>query len=461
MVSADNVNLDVLELIFGYLSGNDLPSVALVCRSFFAGVIPTLYSTLLFRLSHAKRYPAVISPFAAVSAHPEFAIHVRHVDIRTIPVVKTQYNPKFLLECTHALDLCPNIISFRCSINALPPFIAPLAQKDRLRDLRIYANLTTDQSMRLVNLTKVQHLTLDFPSWNVLNLLPKWTAALQNNLTSLTLFMANELNETVLESALIELPGLLGLHVIGCPKVDHVSILNLVSHTPLLESLSMTTGESNRTPLTPPAPLVLPHLRHLALDARAALALTLNPVNAATSTPVAILTTILAAISASARLTSFVLKLPDRQMPIPRALVQQLVSAHAPTLRNVSFIECALGTGGELTVLALLCAGCTHLERLEVGLPVRELTPFTLALAKSRTLRTLVDVDDSHTRAGPALAQHHVRDVMGCVPSIERIMSGGRVWIRRKDGRGDLSIGLERRTTRPQAAGVHWFMLRE
>ncbi|KAJ7619838.1 hypothetical protein DFH06DRAFT_1106272 [Mycena polygramma] len=455
MVSADKVNLDVLELIFAYFSGNDLPSAALVCRSFFAGVIPTLYSTLLFRLSHAKRYPAVISPFPAVSAHPEFAIHVRHVDIRTIPVVKTQYNPKFLLECTHALNLCPNIISFRCSINALPPFIAPLAQKDRLRDLRIYANLTTDQSMRLVNLTKVQHLTLDFPSWNVLNLLPKWTGALQGNLTSLTLFMANELNETVLESALTELPGLLGLHVIGCPKVDHVSILTLVSHTPLLESFSMTTGESSRTPLTPPAPLVLPHLRHLALDARAALALTLNPHPRRHPHHRPRLHLRLR------RLTSFVLKLPDRQMPIPRALVQQLVSAHAPTLRTVSFIDCALGTGGELTVLALLCAGCTHLERIEVGLPVHKLTPFTLVLAKSRTLHTLVDVDDSHPRAGPALAQHHVRDVMGCVPSIERIMSGGRVWIRRKDGRGDLSIALERRTTRPQAAGVHWFMPRE
>jgi hypothetical protein len=54
--------------------------------------------------------------------------------------------------------------------------------------------------------------------------------------------MANELNETVLDSALAELPGLLGLHVIGCAKVGHVAVLRLVSHTPLLESLSLTTG---------------------------------------------------------------------------------------------------------------------------------------------------------------------------------------------------------------------------
>jgi|ERR1700722_264740 len=59
MVSADSLNLDVLELIFTYLSGHDLASVASVSRSFLAGVIPTLYRTINFRLCHAKRYPSV------------------------------------------------------------------------------------------------------------------------------------------------------------------------------------------------------------------------------------------------------------------------------------------------------------------------------------------------------------------------------------------------------------------
>jgi len=59
MVSAQNLNLDVLELVFAHLAtGNDLASVALVNRSFLAGVIPRLYETLLFRLSQAKRYPS-------------------------------------------------------------------------------------------------------------------------------------------------------------------------------------------------------------------------------------------------------------------------------------------------------------------------------------------------------------------------------------------------------------------
>jgi hypothetical protein len=53
--------------------------------------------------------------------------------------------------------------------------------------------------------------------------------------------MCNDLNETVLEAALVGLPALLGLHVVGCPKVDHACLLRLVCHTPLLESLSMAT----------------------------------------------------------------------------------------------------------------------------------------------------------------------------------------------------------------------------
>lgn len=52
-----DLNLDVLELIFAHLSsGNDLASVALVSRSFFAGVVARLYANILFRISQSKRY---------------------------------------------------------------------------------------------------------------------------------------------------------------------------------------------------------------------------------------------------------------------------------------------------------------------------------------------------------------------------------------------------------------------
>ncbi|KAK6978233.1 hypothetical protein R3P38DRAFT_2580358 [Favolaschia claudopus] len=452
MVSADSVNLDVLELIFGYLSGNDLTSIALVSRSFFAGVIPRLYSTLLFRLSHVKKYPSVMSPFVAVTAHPEFATFVRHIDIRSVPVVKTQYNSNFLIECKRALDICPNIMSFRCSINALPPFISSLAQKDRLRDLRIYAHLTTEQSIKMARIATIRSLTLDFPSWNILNLLPQWAATLRGGLTSLTLFMANELNETVLGAALAELPGLLGLHVIGCPKIHHPTLLPLLTHTPHLESLSLTTGDGAR-PLAQPPPS-LASLRHLAIDT----CLSPTPLHAPSSST---LTSLLTYInSSSPHLSSFILRYPGRsEIVLPHAFIQQLISAHATSLTQLSFLNCVLGTTDSL---AAICKACVNLERLDIFVTVRELSEFTFALAKSRTLRTLIDASSTNRHAlRPSLNQAGIRMMMVNVPSLRNVVTEGRVWrVRRLFSFGGLGIELERRPNL-HAAARHWFVPRE
>ncbi len=60
MVSADNLNLDVLEQIFSYIPhGQNLASLALVSRSFLEAVVPRLYSSISFRTRQAKTYPEV------------------------------------------------------------------------------------------------------------------------------------------------------------------------------------------------------------------------------------------------------------------------------------------------------------------------------------------------------------------------------------------------------------------
>lgn len=97
MVSADNLNLDCLETVFAYLSGNDLVSVSLVSRSFLAGVIPHLYRSLVFHMGNSKRYPKVnhpikvaarilmlfqvSSPFDIIVQRPNLAAHVRSIGL--------------------------------------------------------------------------------------------------------------------------------------------------------------------------------------------------------------------------------------------------------------------------------------------------------------------------------------------------------------------------------------------
>ena len=56
MVSADNLNYDVLGMIFSHLVGNDLVAVSLVSWSFYAAVTPRIYRTLFFRQGQAKKY---------------------------------------------------------------------------------------------------------------------------------------------------------------------------------------------------------------------------------------------------------------------------------------------------------------------------------------------------------------------------------------------------------------------
>jgi len=53
--------------------------------------------------------------------------------------------------------------------------------------------------------------------------------------------MINDLREDTLRDTLRSLPNLRGLHVVGCSKLDHSAVLSQVIHTPLLESLSVTT----------------------------------------------------------------------------------------------------------------------------------------------------------------------------------------------------------------------------
>ncbi|KAF7327205.1 hypothetical protein MKEN_00297600 [Mycena kentingensis (nom. inval.)] len=485
MVRADGLNLDCLELIFGYLSGSDLACVAAVCRSFFAGVVPRLYSTLSFALPNAKRYRAVISPFAAVALHPEYAVHVRHIDIRDVPIVKSHFNPRFLQECIHALSLCPNVVSFRCSSAALPPFLGPLAEKERLHDLRIHASLTTEQSLKLVHLVNVRNLTLDFASWNILNQLPEWSRTLSANLTTLTLYSANELNETVLEQVLEQLPSLLGLHIVNCSKVDHVTVLGLLTHTPLLEALSLTTGDGSRILPTPPP--ALPYLKHLALDVRlsasqpsvSVVSNILTYLSAPIPTvppsangfvyPAPSLTAPIRASSAGAHLESFVIRYPDRQTNIPVSLTTLLVNLHGSTLRSASFKGCVVGVHDALPPL---CKDGRVLERLALALPVRDMAMFTLAIEQSSTIRALIDLEthatSSHTPR-PSLAADSVRHLFAKVPSLRTVVSEGtRIWSRGRDGQAT----LERATTSGAGSGgrdaagygrkgLHWFMPRE
>ncbi|TRM66963.1 hypothetical protein BD626DRAFT_452299 [Schizophyllum amplum] len=451
MVSADNLNFDVLELIFSFLANKDLPNVALVSRSFYTAVLPRLYRILPFKQSHAKRYPKIVSPFDAVLAHPGLAVHVRQVDLQCVPLYKSNPHSVFLRDCTRTLALCTNLQTFRCSVPSFPCFLPSLENKPRLTSMRINGFLTTKQVELLLQLTSLESLVVDSASWTLIDALPRWAASLKETLESLTLYVAPDLNETVLKSTILELTRLRALHVVGCQNIDHIAVLHLTEHTPLLESLALTATDST-CPLTIANP-TLTHLQHLAIDGR----WHQSPSN---------MHTVLAAImrhvnAAGPLLTSFVLRVPDRaKTQLTTSMLKPVLDAHAATLRTLSFIDCALG----LDSVAHICNLCNVLQRLEIGFPAMDTlgqVGFTNTIARSFSLRVLVDLS-SHSHGPQAhkltLTPEGVKNFMSNVRNLRTIITDGRVWTGQRNAVGEMEVSFERHALRQS---MHWFMPRK
>ncbi|KIM41365.1 hypothetical protein M413DRAFT_445384 [Hebeloma cylindrosporum] len=450
MVSADNLNLDVLELIFCFLSGNDLPSVALVSRSFLAGVIPRLYDSISYRIRQMKGYDSeeTKSPFAVLIAHPQLAVHVRNIEIRAVvTVMKSHLNPNFVRETRLALGLCKNLRTFRCTIpNILPMILPSLQDKERLENVRINAHLTMEQSKTLLKFAGLKSLALEFASWSVVDLLPTWAETVSSTLTTLTLYMINELHESIFQSTMAHLPNLIGLHVVGCPKLDHFVVLRQASQTPLLESLSLTISEASRPLTTPPPPLS--HLRHLAFDARISMQPSPSP---------AVLSTVLDHLKLSSpALHSFTLRLPDRKIIVGETFTKQLTENYGHSLRRVAFLDCGVSRDS----IAEICENCIHLEVLHVAIPMKELPPFTMSLSLSKTLHTIVDVD-THVEhvVHKALGPENVRSMIAQCHNLRKIVTNHRIWTGQPEEDGYISVSLERRHS--QSFGALWFLPRE
>jgi hypothetical protein len=132
----------------------------------------------------------MISPFLTLRNHPDLAVHVHHIAIHCAPFIAAgQVYPKFLSETADALKACKNLTSFVCGPRIIPSLLVSLQEKERLQDVHIYAALTTTQGEMLQQITTLRSLTLDYPTWNVVDSLTRWAPSLQRTLSHLTIFV--------------------------------------------------------------------------------------------------------------------------------------------------------------------------------------------------------------------------------------------------------------------------------
>jgi hypothetical protein len=236
----------------------------------------------------------------------------------------------------------------------------------------------------LEKIKNLNNVSLEFASWNVTQIVLSWMASVSSTLNSLTLYMINDLREEVLRDTLRSLPNLRGLHVVGCSKLDHSVVLKQVIHTPLLESLSMTaTPDDSPIPdfLFPPTPS-LRHLKHLALDTR--FIIQPNP------TPSSFATVMKFLKPSAPSLISFTLRLPEKKFVLNEELIAPLIENYAFTLRRLAFIDCCVGPDS----IEKICKSCINLEELALSVPAKDLLPFAQRLAQSKSLHTLIDLEN-------------------------------------------------------------------
>ena len=69
MVSADNLNLDVLELICAYLDQHNLFHFSLVSQNFTAAATPRLYRSIGYDFSQSLSHPALRVSLLRISFH--------------------------------------------------------------------------------------------------------------------------------------------------------------------------------------------------------------------------------------------------------------------------------------------------------------------------------------------------------------------------------------------------------
>jgi hypothetical protein len=73
--------------------------------------------------------------------------------------------------------------------------------------------------------------------------------------------------------------------------------------------------------------------------------------------------------NSACQLSSFCVKLPERNVMIGHSFVVKLLNTYGSCLKKVAFIDCGL----ENQSLSLIAKRCVRLERLDVAIPVKEL----------------------------------------------------------------------------------------
>ncbi|TCD63650.1 hypothetical protein EIP91_005130 [Steccherinum ochraceum] len=394
MLRVEDLNQDCLELIFAHLSVQDLFALSLASRTLLGSVTPRLYQTLVFHSGHAKRYSKILNAFTVVQQRPYYAVHVRAIDIRAVPMYRGAVHSTFLQEYVKTIQMSHGLVSFTCTQSAIiPQSLRALQGHSGIRFIRINSRLSQEQTVLLQNLSSLEAISFDNSTWNVIHVLPGWTYTMANTLSSLTLYSLPDLNDTILAATVSSLPNLRKFHVINCGKIQHDLVIRLTAHTP-----NLPWGCS---------------------------------------------------------LTSIVLR-PSMRTSLHDTVITDLLNAHDATLQHVMLLNCGVSINS-MRAIASQCAQLDKLGVSIPHKDIYSVAMALSRSSTLETLQDISDTSSQSNTTRPSLTKDNVRVLVDMVPGLQKVIAWDRVWTaHRPSDRADEGVELtfeKRRNPTPS----HWF----
>ncbi|KAH9968190.1 hypothetical protein BC827DRAFT_1170911 [Russula dissimulans] len=230
--------LEILLLIVAHvLEPGTLASLCLVNRAFHDLAVSRLYNRIAICPWHKSSKRRVIQLFRTLTKFPNLSRLVHQLEIRDFPKGPDfqDFGVHFWGRYPLGLENCVRlkVCTWTRDGSVTSDMLRSLAKCPELTDITINGAYSRDyQPVDLVQLLRLNKISLIMPSASVLEILPRWVQATGQSLTSLTLVCKEDkhVTDSLLRSVAQYVPQLERLHLVGCPRVTHEGVWSMIKN---------------------------------------------------------------------------------------------------------------------------------------------------------------------------------------------------------------------------------------
>ncbi|KAG1719184.1 hypothetical protein EDB19DRAFT_1787029 [Suillus lakei] len=427
MVSFVDIPLELLPIIFdSVIRAQHLAFLCLVNKSFNEFAVPRLYQRVYIYSWHKEAKSKVVLLFQTLSSCPRLAHYVSRLEIRAFPKALISSSYSDLLDlCTRGIRNCVNLRSCAWTRDGSleSAILLALQQCPKLKELEINGKDSGyyDPNI-LAQFSKLSRISLIMPSAPVIEVLPSWISATGSTLRNLTMICQTSslITDALLESLAPSMTELDQLFIIGCPKVTHRSIGEIVSTN---RNGITSIGLERLSPA-----FDMTRFNNICKEHRAFRRLRSITLAVHIETPFRTWTGDVTELLSTAPLEILQIyaTTPTAKVVIADEFWKTIVTMHGSRLKRFSIDRMTIS----LDALRDICSRCSVLEQLFVVTVGHNLDDVTLCFAAAQNLRA-IHVNfyrEMNETEGRSMMNDAMRIIQQCPATVTQIGCDTRVW---------------------------------